>query len=114
MDNDKGKTLFERLSAQEENKRRTPANAIVPQKKVEKWDTQIDGIVIDQDIMYTELVAQKHRLKSMVTWNFIRDMIVILLLLMCTGLVLWRGLLVEHRLDQCAQLDGVTIMDKSL
>lgn len=96
------------------DRRRPPANVIVPQRKVESFERHFndhasqllklgektDGLILDLDIIAAQVTQNQAILKSQAMWNWIRDLIVILLLVACVGLVIWRGLLLDHRLER--------------
>jgi hypothetical protein len=74
--------------------RKPPANVIVPQKKSEKWDTQIDGLVVDMDIVaqrtsdiQLRLIQLEATIRAAVRWNTIRDIIMILIAVLITAMV---------------------------
>ena len=74
--------------------RKPPQNVIVPQKKVEKWDKQIDRI--DSDVLCISenqaleidsravnkalLLDYGKKIDSLVNWSFFRDVLIILML----------------------------------
>lgn len=65
----------------EPKKGNPPVNPIIGQKRADKWDKQIGGIVMDIDVLTARQAANAVKLDSMMRWVLIRDLIVILILL---------------------------------
>lgn len=72
-------------------------------------ENKIDGLIVDSDIIASKLELIVTRGRSAITWNFIRDLILILLLLCLIGLTLWRAMLTDQRLVGCADNGVVSL-----
>lgn len=86
-----------------------PSSPIIGKVRADKWDKQLDGLIVDLDINTAETLVIRDQAKSIARWSFVRDVILILLVMALIGLTLWRAMLTDQRLIGCGS-DGSVSM----
>lgn len=69
-------------------------------KRLTDLETKLDGIIVDQDIAGVEINVIKSSVGSQGLWNWIRDIIVIILLVTIFAFMGYRGYVVEKHLQE--------------